>query len=41
MHGGRVEVTSTLGAGTTVHLFLPAREDAAPARTAAGRPAEA
>ena len=24
MHGGRVEVTSTLGSGTTVHLFLPA-----------------
>jgi signal transduction histidine kinase len=24
LHGGRVEVTSTLGAGTTIHLFLPA-----------------
>ncbi len=31
MHGGRVEVTSTLGAGTTVHLFLPAQESPAPA----------
>ncbi len=28
MHGGRVEVTSTLGAGTTVHLYLPARRTA-------------
>ena len=31
MHGGRVEVTSTLGSGTTVHLFLPAQESPAPA----------
>jgi PAS domain S-box-containing protein len=41
MHGGRVEVTSTLGSGTTVHLFLPAQENAGPARKAAGgRPAQ-
>ena len=26
MHGGRVEVTSALGAGTTVHLYLPAAD---------------
>ncbi len=40
MHGGRVEVSSTLGSGTTVHLFLPAREEPGPARKAAeGRPA--
>jgi len=26
LHGGRVEVTSTLGSGTTVHLFLPVQE---------------
>ncbi|HEY8046840.1 MAG TPA: PAS domain S-box protein [Streptosporangiaceae bacterium] len=36
MHGGRVEVTSTLGSGTTVHLFLPAQDDAGPAGKAAG-----
>jgi signal transduction histidine kinase len=41
MHGGRVEVTSALGSGTTVRLFLPAQEDAGPARKAAGgRPAQ-
>ena len=40
MHGGRVEVTSTLGSGTTVHLFLPAQEGSGPAREAAeGMPA--
>jgi len=27
LHGGRVEVTSTLGSGTTVHLYLPALGD--------------
>ena len=31
MHGGRVEVTSALGAGTTVHLFLPAQKSPGPA----------
>ncbi len=31
LHGGRVEVTSTLGSGTTVHLFLPAHVRVAPA----------
>ncbi|MGH3067681.1 MAG: PAS domain S-box protein [Streptosporangiaceae bacterium] len=32
LHGGRVEVTSALGSGTTVHLVLPvAPEDVAPA----------
>ena len=30
LHGGRVEVTSTLGAGTTIHLFLPATAGAGP-----------
>jgi PAS domain S-box-containing protein len=30
LHGGRVEVTSTLGAGTTIHLFLPATADVRP-----------
>jgi signal transduction histidine kinase len=30
LHGGRVEVTSTLGAGTTIHLFLPATAGAQP-----------
>jgi PAS domain S-box-containing protein len=30
LHGGRVEVTSTLGAGTTIHLFLPATEGVRP-----------
>jgi PAS domain S-box-containing protein len=29
LHGGRVEVTSTLGSGTTVHLFLPVQESPA------------
>ena len=31
LHGGRVEVSSTLGAGTTVSLFLPALASGAPA----------
>ena len=30
LHGGRVEVTSTLGAGTTIHLFLPAAAGVGP-----------
>lgn len=40
MHGGRVEVTSTLGSGTTVHLFLPAQESASPAGGGSSVPAE-
>jgi PAS domain S-box-containing protein len=36
LHGGRVEVTSTLGSGTTFHLFLPARMGARPAPGLAG-----
>ena len=35
LHGGHVEVTSALGSGTTVHLFLPALESS----RAATRPA--
>jgi two-component system, OmpR family, phosphate regulon sensor histidine kinase PhoR len=31
LHGGRVEVTSTLGSGTTVQLFLPATASSRPA----------
>jgi PAS domain S-box-containing protein len=31
LHGGRVEVSSSLGAGTTVSLFLPGQEAEAPA----------
>jgi PAS domain S-box-containing protein len=38
MHGGRVEVTSALGAGTTVHLFLPA-QGSPPADAGTGVPA--
>ena len=42
LHGGRVEVTSTLGAGTTVHLFLPAAACwVAPAGAGTGVTAEA
>jgi signal transduction histidine kinase len=44
LHGGRVEVTSTLGAGTTIHLFLPAaapvRASPAPADGGTDVPAE-
>ncbi|HEX3389927.1 MAG TPA: PAS domain-containing sensor histidine kinase [Streptosporangiaceae bacterium] len=36
LHGGRVEVSSTLGAGTTVHLFLPAHPAVAPAEGGTG-----
>ena len=39
MHGGRVEVTSALGAGTTVHLFLPARGGTPSADGGTGVPA--
>ena len=39
MHGGRVEVTSELGAGTTVHLFLPAQKRPGPAPEPAPGPA--
>ncbi len=39
MHGGRVEVTSALGAGTTVHLFLPARGSTPSADAGTGVPA--
>jgi two-component system, OmpR family, phosphate regulon sensor histidine kinase PhoR len=31
LHGGRVEVSSSLGAGTTVSLFLPGQAAEAPA----------
>jgi PAS domain S-box-containing protein len=36
LHGGRVEVSSTLGAGTMVSLFLPAQATEAPAGGGAG-----
>ena len=36
LHGGRVEVSSTLGAGTTVSLFLPALAPGAPAEDGTG-----
>jgi signal transduction histidine kinase len=39
--GGRVEVSSTLGAGTTVSLFLPAQTPGAPAEGGTGVTAEA
>jgi PAS domain S-box-containing protein len=39
--GGRVEVSSTLGAGTTVSLFLPAQAPGAPAEGGTGVTAEA
>ena len=38
LHGGRVEVTSTLGAGTTIHLFLPATAGAQPGAPPATEP---
>lgn len=38
LHGGRVEVTSTLGAGTTIHLVLPATAGAQPGTGAATEP---
>jgi signal transduction histidine kinase len=39
LHGGHVEVTSALGSGTTVHLFLPALESSrAATRPARGMP---
>ena len=41
LHGGRVDVSSTLGAGTTVHLFLPAETAVAPAEGGTGVTAEA
>jgi PAS domain S-box-containing protein len=41
LHGGRVEVSSTLGAGTTVHLFLPAGATVAPADGGTGVTADA
>jgi len=41
LHGGRVEVSSTLGAGTTVSLFLPAQAAGAPAEGGTGVTAEA
>jgi signal transduction histidine kinase len=41
LHGGRVEVSSTLGAGTTVSLFLPAQATGAPAEGGTGVTAEA
>jgi len=37
LHGGRVEVSSTLGAGTTFSLFLPAQASGAPAEGAPGQ----
>jgi signal transduction histidine kinase len=36
LHGGRVEVSSTLGAGTTVSLFLPAQASGEPAAGGTG-----
>jgi PAS domain S-box-containing protein len=41
LHGGRVEVSSTLGTGTTVSLFLPAQTAEAPAEGGTGVTAEA
>ena len=41
LHGGRVEVSSTLGAGTTVSLFLPAQAPGTPAEGGTGVTAEA
>jgi PAS domain S-box-containing protein len=41
LHGGRVEVSSTLGAGTTVSLFLPAQASGEPAAGGTGVTAEA
>ncbi len=41
LHGGRVTVSSTLGAGTTVSLFLPAQATAPPAEGGTGVTAEA
>ena len=41
LHAGRVEVSSTLGAGTTVSLFLPAQAAGAPAEGGTGVTAEA
>jgi PAS domain S-box-containing protein len=41
LHGGRVEVSSTLGAGTTVSLFLPAQAAGQPAAGGTGVTAEA
>jgi PAS domain S-box-containing protein len=37
LHGGRVEVSSTLGAGTTVSLFLPVQATGTPAEGAPGQ----
>jgi signal transduction histidine kinase len=41
LHGGHVEVSSTLGAGTTVSLFLPVRASVLPAEGGTGVTAEA
>jgi signal transduction histidine kinase len=41
LHGGRVEVSSTLGAGTTVSLFLPAQAARPPGADGTGVTAEA
>ena len=41
LHGGRVGVSSTLGAGTTVSLFLPAQAAVPPAAGGTGVTAEA
>ena len=39
LHGGHVEVTSTLGAGTTIHLVLPVTAGARPGTQPATAPA--